>query len=145
MNPATTDISRSFKINPTRTTPLVLLDHNQQKLQIRGRSSPASSVLFYGKVMHAVNAFFQTGRQTLRVYIMLEYFNTSTSKCLYDLLKNMKTYKDKEEMNIDVHWYYEIGDEDMKETGEDYMDVLKMSFYMHPYRPRSRAFSNKEP
>lgn len=60
----------------------------------------------------------------LEIKIRLEYFNTSSSKCLMDLLKRIEKVVPKAE----VHWYYEEEDEDMLEAGEDYNAIIDLPF-----------------
>ncbi|MEM7298694.1 MAG: SiaC family regulatory phosphoprotein, partial [Bacteroidota bacterium] len=55
------------------------------------------------------------------------YFNTSSSKCIYDILKEIKFLKERGK-NVRVRWYYEQYDEDMMEAGEDYSDLLDLPF-----------------
>ena len=50
----------------------------------------------------------------------LEYFNTSSSKCLMDMLKRVEASK----CDAEVYWYYEEEDEDMEEAGEDYAAII---------------------
>jgi len=57
----------------------------------------------------------------------MEYFNTSSSKCIYDLLKEIKSLKEGGK-DVRVRWYYEQYDEDMMEAGEDYSDLLDLPF-----------------
>ena len=47
-----------------------------------------------------------------------EYFNTSSSKCLYMLFKKLDELHQKGKRVI-INWFYEVGDEDMMEAGED--------------------------
>ena len=58
------------------------------------------------------------------VSIRLEYFNTSSSKCLMDLLKRVE----QSAAEATVLWYYEEDDEDMLEAGEDYDAIIDMPF-----------------
>ena len=46
------------------------------------------------------------------VQVQLEYFNTSSSKCLLDLFKKLEALD-----SLSVHWYFDSDDEDMLEAG----------------------------
>ena len=59
--------------------------------------------------------------------VQLEYFNTSSSKCLLDVMKKLAVIH-KSGSPVEFNWWYEDDDEDMKETGEDYQDVLGVPF-----------------
>jgi hypothetical protein len=55
----------------------------------------------------------------------LEYFNTSSSKNILEILKKLeKIYQDGHD--IQITWYYDEDDEDMEETGEDYKALLSV-------------------
>ena len=58
--------------------------------------------------------------------IQLEYFNTSSSKCILDLFKKLEAIN----KAITIHWYYEVDDEDMLEAGEDYEAIINIPFKM---------------
>ena len=63
------------------------------------------------------------------VNIRLEYFNTSSSKCILDVFKKLEAiHKAKNE--VEVNWYYEEDDEDMLEAGEDYESIIRVPFKM---------------
>ncbi|WP_462249554.1 DUF1987 domain-containing protein [Ekhidna sp.] len=121
-----------IKIQPTRNTPAVLLDPNRGVFKIYGRSSPENSIQFYDPIKDVLAN--QINGNTLDVRIKMEYFNTSSSKCIYDLLKEIKSLSDKGKEVI-VRWYYEEDDEDMLEAGEDYSDLLDLPFKFIEFHP----------
>ena len=114
-------------IEPTRLTPFVQLDAKAGILEFKGRSSPSASLEFYYPILSNIDKAFVNGTASLTANFAFEYFNTSSSKCLFDILKRLAQFKTKG-MDVQVNWYYEEYDDDMKETGEDYEDVLGMSF-----------------
>ncbi len=125
-------VGSAFLVKPTKTTPYVSLDYQRKKLVIKGRSAPIVSVEFYNKILSQVDHFLSRN-ENLTVFIALEYFNTSSSKCIYNLLKGLKHYRTCNKKNVVINWLYEVDDEDMKETGEDYMNVLGFEFNMQCY------------
>ncbi len=66
-----------------------------------------------------------TGKTQLE--IRLEYFNTSSSKCILDIFKKVNSLY-KNGIDVVINWYYEEEDEDMQEAGEDYSDLLDVPF-----------------
>lgn len=117
----------SFMIKPTKVTPACRLDLNRKRLDFKGRSSPESSIKFYTPIMKRLEKAFIGGNDTLTANFKFEYFNTSSSKCIYDLLKQLARHKRKG-VNVTINWYYEEDDFDMKEAGEDYEDILDIEF-----------------
>ena len=61
--------------------------------------------------------------------IQLEYFNTSSSKCLLDLFKKLENMS-KAGREVVIEWHYEEDDEDMSEAGEDYQAIINVPFKM---------------
>jgi hypothetical protein len=63
------------------------------------------------------------------VEIKLEYFNTSSSKCILDLFKKLESINNIANQ-VKVNWYFEEDDEDMAEAGEDYQAIIGLPFNM---------------
>ena len=61
--------------------------------------------------------------------IQLEYFNTSSSKCILDVFKKLEAIN-KGGSAVVINWYYEEDDEDMLEAGEDYQAIISVPFKM---------------
>lgn len=119
----------SLYLKKTTRTPEIVLDPSQKIFEIQGRSIPENSVDFYKPVMQWMDAYRHKPNDKTRLVVRLEYFNTSSSKCLIDILRKLeKIYLDGKE--VELEWYYEEQDEDMKESGEDFKEILKLPFYM---------------
>ena len=63
------------------------------------------------------------------VDVKLEYFNTSSSKCILDLFKQLEKLN-AGNTEVKVNWYFEEDDEDMEEAGEDYQAIIDLPFKM---------------
>ena len=124
---------KPIKIQPTRNTPAVLLDPSKGVFKLFGRSSPENSIQFYEPIRTALANVVNAPKVDVR--IKMEYFNTSSSKCIYDLLKEVKSLKDRG-LDVTIRWYYDEDDEDMQEAGEDYSDLLDLPFIMIEYLPK---------
>ncbi len=114
-------------IEPTRTTPLINFDPDKSLLEIKGRSSPENSIKFYQKTLENLDEYSISGESGFTANIAFEYFNTSSSKCLFDIFKWLSKIKNSGK-KVTINWYYEEGDDDMMETGEDYSDLLDLNF-----------------
>ena len=60
---------------------------------------------------------------------MFEYFNTSSSKSIFEVIKLLKKHKSVGK-SVQFNWVYESYDDDMMETGEDYADLLSVNMNM---------------
>ena len=103
--------------------------NTEGKLKISGRALPENAFDFFNPLIKWVKEF---SSEDLTVEINLEYFNTSVSKQLHDLLKAIEGnqgYK-----TIQLKWYYEEGDDEILEAGEIYEDLLpRINFSYHRY------------
>ncbi|MEZ7836802.1 MAG: DUF1987 domain-containing protein [Flavobacteriales bacterium] len=107
----------------TSKTPEVSFIVEARTLNLSGRSIPENSIEFYSSLISWTDTLCNS-EGVVEVNINLEYFNTSSSKCLMDLLKRI------ESSNVEAHvnWYYEEDDEDMLEAGEDYDAIIDLPF-----------------
>jgi len=114
-------------IEPTRVTPLVNFDPDEGLLEIKGRSSPENSILVYQKIIDNLDQYIQSDLTDFKANFSFEYFNTSSSKCLFDVFKRLSRIEESGK-GLTINWYYEEDDEDMMEAGEDYADLLDLEF-----------------
>jgi len=107
----------------TPKTPEVSFIAEARTLSLSGRSIPENSIDFYASLIAWADTLCSSDG-VVEVNINLEYFNTSSSKCLMDLLKRI------ESSNVEAHvnWHYEADDEDMLEAGEDYDAIIDLPF-----------------
>ncbi|MFZ4785711.1 MAG: DUF1987 domain-containing protein [Flavobacteriales bacterium] len=113
-------------LRPTPKTPSVKMDAEKGAVEIKGRSIPENSLEFYKPLIDWVEKYAVAPQSETEIHIQLEYFNTSSSKCLLDLFKRLETINNK----VTINWYYEQDDEDMLEAGEDYEAIINVPFKM---------------
>lgn len=117
-------------IEGTPKTPSIQMNPEKGEIVIKGRSIPENSIEFYKPVIEWLDKYATTGTtEKMVVNVQLEYFNTSSSKCILDVFKKLEGIN-KEKKNIVINWYYEEDDEDMLEAGEDYESIVKVPFKM---------------
>ena len=110
-------------------TPTVNFDSQNGIIELKGRSIPENSVEFYQPLQTWVELYSQNPKEETTVEIKLEYFNTSSSKCILDLFKKLEIIN-KSSSKVLVKWYFETDDEDMQEAGEDYQEIIGLPFKM---------------
>jgi hypothetical protein len=118
-----------ISIERTPKTPTVYFDSNEGIVEIKGRSIPENSIEFYNPLVEWLEKYLSTPAEITKVNIQLEYFNTSSSKCILDVFKKLETIY-KSGNDVVINWYYEEDDEDMLEAGEDYQSIIKIPFKM---------------
>ena len=119
----------SIIIEGTPKTSTVEFNAEEGKVEIKGRSIPENSVEFYNPLIAWLEAYGSNPKDVTQVNIQLEYFNTSSSKCILDVFKKLESLA-KAGNDIKVNWFYEEDDEDMLEAGEDYQSIIKLPFKM---------------
>lgn len=120
---------KKVAIEGTAKTPNILFDSESGLLEIKGRSIPENSTEFFRPLMEALKENQNKLAKGLNVNFQLEYFNTSSSKCILDLLKLLASMK-KSGTEVIINWYYEEDDEDMLESGENYQEIVNIPFTM---------------
>jgi hypothetical protein len=115
-------------IEPGIKTPHIILDSQRGNMEIKGKSIPENSIEFFKPVYEWIDAYvLQPLPQTL-VVIQLEYFNTSSSKCLLDVFRKLEALHQSGKSSVSVKWLYEEDDEDIMEAGDDYQTIVKLPF-----------------
>lgn len=129
--PSRESASLKWSINGTRYTPWLMFDGEKGYLEIKGSSSPENAINFYDKLFQQLDQLRQTPPAKFEANMALEYFNTSSAKCLFDIFRKLSQIK-KSGANVVVNWYYEEDDDDMLESGEDYRDLIDVPFNLVP-------------
>ncbi len=116
-------------ISGTIKTPEIHFDYQSGKLVFQGRSIPEDAIAFYTPILDWIKGYINHPQSTTRIEVKLEYFNTSSSKCILDILKLLESIHENG-TTITVYWYFEEDDEDMQEAGEDYQAIVHLPFKM---------------
>jgi hypothetical protein len=119
----------SISIEGTAKTPTVEFNAEQGVVEIKGRSIPENSIEFYKPLVDWLDSYAASPKENTEVNIQLEYFNTSSSKCILDVFKKLEVIH-KDGHQVTINWYFEEDDEDMLEAGEDYQSIIKIPFKM---------------
>lgn len=110
-------------------TPTVIFDGDNGIMELRGRSIPENSIDFYKPLNEWIENYGNSPKPNTVVDVKLEYFNTSSSKCILDLFKQLEKLNSKN-TEVNINWYFEEDDEDMEEAGEDYDAIIDLPFKM---------------
>lgn len=114
-------------IEPTDKTPKIVLDPEEGEFLFAGRSIPEDSVDFYQRIYDWLDGNGTQLQGPLQFVFMLEYFNTSSSKCILEVFRRIQTIHE-HNSNTSILWMCEEDDEDMIDTGHDYQAILEVPF-----------------
>jgi len=115
----------SFISEPTKRTPWMIMEPG--KIFIMGRSIPDDPGSFYRPVREWFSKYALDYTGKSKIEIGFEYINTSSTKWMYLIFKELSEMKGLSK-NARITWYYEHGDEDMSELGFIFRSVVDCPF-----------------
>ena len=114
-------------ISGSAKTPSIDFNAASGRILLKGRSIPENSIEFYKPLNDWLDGYASSPVDTTVVDVRLEYFNTSSSKCILDFFKRLEQINGNS-TEVTVNWYFETDDEDMQEAGEDYEAIVGLPF-----------------
>jgi hypothetical protein len=115
--------------------PTINFDAQNGICEISGESYLEDTVAFFSPLIDWLTEFLETQDKPLIFNFNLDYYNTSSSKYIVDILALLKKYQEKGK-NITVNWHYnessEDADEEIEEV-EDFMLETGMKINLIPY------------
>jgi hypothetical protein len=120
-------------IKATDECPEINFLFNDGKLVITGKSLPENVNEFYEPVLDWLAEYSGQPKSMTEVDFNLSYFNTASSKIILDILLIIEKFRE-DNRQVIVNWHYQDYDEDMKEAGEEYSEIvgLQFNFINHP-------------
>lgn len=116
-------------IKATDKTPEVRCQSESGQITITGICVPEDAVSFFVPIKEWVELYTKNGADSIHVMIDLRYFNTSTSRILLNIFRLFTTMINRGN-DVKFIWIYEEDDYDMKEAGEDYMEIVGDCFIL---------------
>jgi hypothetical protein len=125
-----------LQISKTEFTPEVTFNQITNELIFEGVSRPENVAEFYTPIIDWVanyesilykNHVLGGKKYNVKIIFKFSYFNSASSKMIYTLLEcirrvNMMGYP------IEIDWYYDEGDDQMKEDGEELSEAIDIPF-----------------
>lgn len=119
----------NFQIEATAKTPYISFNPSEGTFEIRGRSIPENSIEFYNPLLNYLDELRSEAAGQVQVELNLEYFNTSSSKCLVEIFRRLERLS-ADGSDVVINWYYDAEDEDMMESGADFSAIIKIPIKM---------------
>ncbi len=116
-----------LEIKETTNTPYVLFDHESKIFKIEGKSFPEDNKEFYSPILKWLEEYKNTKPDTFELKINLYYLSSSSVISIKQILMKVSEYKNLG-TKISIVWCYDEDDDDIKKTGEDYMEITKLHF-----------------
>ncbi|TAL62882.1 MAG: DUF1987 domain-containing protein [Bacteroidetes bacterium] len=122
-----------FRIEATDDSPKIILDDQNHVFLFEGESRPQHAFKFfqpviqwleeYGKILFWQKEHFGKNRR-MTFQFKLSYFNSTSAKFIGDILSILDNFC-KEGYEVRVKWFYHKEDSDMKESAEEYLQMMK--------------------
>jgi hypothetical protein len=113
--------------------PEIFFNYKTGACEIAGESYPENATEFYRPIIEWLSEYMFALHKPIQLNFKLYYFNTTSSKPLYDLLMLLKQYQDKGGQ-ISINWYYEEWDIDLFEEVEDFGISTELKINLIPLK-----------
>jgi len=100
------------------------------ELTIAGRSIVEDAIEYYKPVLEWIKDLNEGGPSIVTMSIHLEYFNTSSSKVILNILRSLERIHLRGKTRVIIKWLYSDDDLDMYEAGHDYQSFVKLPIRM---------------
>jgi hypothetical protein len=118
-------------IKETLHTPSVNIFNDDNLIVVSGTSRLEDPSIFYQQLSELYEEYFPAFKDKVILDFNLNYINTSSSKWLFHILKNLQI-KYSGQKKIIVNWYYEEDDDIIMEAGEVFQSLLDMPVNLIP-------------
>jgi len=113
-----------YELKETATTPFINFDHTTGVIKMEGRSIPENVIDFYQPILRWIDEYAQNPLPQTLVHMKFEYFNTSSSKRIFDIMKKLEKMAIDTGTKVTINWYFEEDDEDIYFAGNDYKALI---------------------
>jgi hypothetical protein len=108
----------------TNTTPYVLIDEAKGYMRFEGECYLENILAFFKDVNEWLERYLASDFTELTFDCALEYFNSSTTKLLHNMLRTMDKHSG-EGKKVVVNWIAAAGDDMIIECGEDFQEEME--------------------
>jgi len=108
----------------TTSTPYILADEEKSYMKLEGRCFPESPSLFFKEISVWLESYLASGFSVFTFDCAIDYFNSSTTKWLFNILANMDK-RAAEGKKVIVNWITDESNGMIIECGEDFREDMK--------------------
>jgi hypothetical protein len=111
----------------TEDTPYLVLDKDNNKFEISGRSLPEDAFGFYAPIHEWLEAYVEDPNSSTELIMNLDYFNSSSARNIVEMLFILEKITESGN-EVKVIWLYKEEDDVMKGRGEEIESVVELPF-----------------
>lgn len=119
-------------IKGTVKTPEIYLNKKEGVIKLKGRSIPENAKQLYNPIITWAERYAESSNSKTNLIFQLEYFNTASSKMIFELINSLKTIKDKGN-TLNIEWHYLVDDDDILDSGETFQEISGLEFKFYSY------------
>ena len=116
----------SIRIEKTPKSPLFVLSDGY--IRLSGRSIPQNARQLYKICIDWVDQYISTPARETKVDLYFEYIDTSSLRCVVDILTKLSLIPSNSPNRIEMNWFYELDDDDSYDLGAYIQAHLKIPF-----------------
>ena len=120
----------SIRIEKTQKEPLFIMRDGY--IQLSGRSIPQNARQLYKICFDWIEQYIQRPARDTKVDLFFEYIDTSSIRCVVDLLTKLCYIPEIAHKRVEINWYYEKDDDDSYDLGIYIQQHLKVPFNIIP-------------
>lgn len=120
-----------LKYEASGLNPGIILDVENQKFELTGKSCPENVVEFYKPLMDWLDEYKKNPLEKTVFEFSLEYYNTASSKILFIIMQKLEAVKETGK-EVLIKWFFPEDDEALEEAGEEYDDLIELDFELIP-------------
>lgn len=128
---------KPYILESSELIPGVIFDPDNNNFEMSGSSRPEDvSDLFYPmiewlkdfgeRISQGMYTLFSK-ENPLIFKVKMDYFNSSSAKFMYDIFEELNAIHENG-LPLEIHWYFEHDDDDMREAGEEMQNLIEMEF-----------------
>lgn len=112
---------------PDQLSPGVLLNKDTGKFKIYGVSCPEDAVEFYDPIFNWIDDYIDDPSENTVLDFEMEYYNSVSAKIFLMIMSKLEILAESG-YDVKVRWYFEEGEEDLEEAGEEFENIIDLDF-----------------
>jgi len=113
-------------------SPTIILNKQENSFEISGRSLPEEVMSFYSPVIDWLDKYVTNPNDKTVFKLKLDYINSASQRAIQEILSVLEKIKE-QGRDIEIDWYFMADDDEMKEAGEEYSEIIDIPFNFKSY------------
>ncbi len=119
-------------IKGEENSPSITLNKQENNFEISGRSLPEEVMDFYTPVMNWLDRYVKDPNDKTVFKLKFDYINSASQRAVQEILTILEKIQE-QGREIEIEWYFMADDDDMKEAGLEYSEIINIPFNFKSY------------